>query len=284
MAILIRPRHWNIQPPVGAQIDFGHPLAKGLTFYTLFNAAAGLQKALLPAGLPGNGVGTAPTPEWKSGPDGGISQNWNGSFSLWYERGSWVEPVNACSVVSRQRRVGTNGSFATPGRKTYQNDTVLFSSYGISYNPGGAGQDVVSSDVAVNGSGRSGNNVTLPAGSTLNAHTIAQTCNANAGVLKLYYNGIVKDSISFTGGTMTYDTTSTGRLIVSGDSSAAIIDGTPWSGQIYYFGVWNRVLTPSELEWIHIEPYAMLVPTGRKKYFMAPARAYTFYVAAEKII
>lgn len=277
MAIIIHPKRWTNQPPVGAQIDFGHPLAEGLTFYAPFNAGAGIQKALLPAGLPGNSVGTVPSANWITTP-GGKSQNFNGFWSVWFERGSWVEPPNAVSAVTRIRRTGTSSA---PLDKTYNNSgSAPFASYAIEWNPGGAGQDTFRADVATGGTLNTGSTVSLGSGFTLNQTTIGMSYIS--GSLKAYANGINKATDSFSG-SISYDTSTTGRFIVSGSSSASA--GTPWNGQIYYTAVWNRVLTPSEMEWIHIEPYAMLIPTKRKKFFLgAASRAFTFYVAAERII
>lgn len=282
MAIIIHPKRWSTQPPSGAQIDFGHPLAKGLTFYTLFNAGGGPQQALLPASAPETLLGTTPTPIWATGPDAGKSHNWNNNWSSWYERGSWVEPTNQVTCVVRLRRVGNLPSFSVPILKTAKNaGSTPFWSYGLEYNRAAAGQDVVVALISTSGTaGGVGTAVNLGAGATLNAHTLGMTYTS--GALKLFYNGILKQTDVFSG-TITYDTTSTGRLILSGASAAAA--GNEFSGQIFYSAIWNRALTGSEMEWLNTEPYAMLVPTKRKKFFLpAPTRSFTYNVAAEKII
>jgi len=277
MAIIIHPKRWANQPPVGAQIDFGHPLAEGLTFYVPFNAGAGIQKALLPAGLPGNSVGILPSADWISTP-GGQSHNFNGNWSVWFERGIWVEPPTAMTAVIRLRRTGTA---AAPLDKTANNGgSAPFAGYAIEWNPGGAGQDTFRADIATGGTLHTGSTISLGSGFTLNQTTVGMSYIS--GSLKAYANGINKTNDSFSG-SISYDTTSTGRLIISGASTASAL--APWFGQIYYVGVWNRVLTPTEMEWMHMEPYAMLVPTKRKKFFLpSPARAFTFRVAVEKII
>lgn len=276
MAIIIHSKRWIDQPPVGAQIDFGHPLAKGLTFYVPFNAAAGTQKALLPAGLPGTTVGSVPSPDWVTTP-GGKSHNFNAAWSVWYERGSWVEPPNAVTLVTRLRRTGTASS---PVDKTFNNGASPFTSYGIEWNPGGAGQDTFRADISTGGVFHSGANVSLGAGFTLNQTTIG--ISYISGALKSYANGILKDNTNVTG-SLSYDTSATGRFIISGASAASAV--APWNGSIYYAGVWNRVLTSTEMEWLHVEPYAMLIPTKRKKFFLpSVGRSFTFYVAAEKLI
>lgn len=261
---------------MGAQIDFGHPLAKGLTFYVPFNAAAGIQKALLPAGLPGTTVGSVATPDWVTTP-GGKSHNFNAAWSVWYERGVWVEPANAVSVVTRLRRTGNASS---PVDKTFNNGSSPFTSYAIEWNPSSAGQDTFRADVTTGGTFHGGSTVS-GFGSTLNQTTIAMSYIS--GSLRAYANGI-KLADDVVTGSLSYDTSATGRFIISGASAASAV--APWNGSIYYAGVWNRVLTPSEMEWLHVEPYAMLIPTKRRKYFFigAASRSFTFYVSAEKII
>lgn len=276
MAIIIHPKRWTNQPPVGAQIDFGHPLAEGLTFYVPFNAAAGIQKALLPAGLPGTTVGSVPAPNWVTTP-GGKSHNFNAAWSVWYERGPWVEPANAVTLVTRLRRTGNASS---PVDKTNNNGSSPFTSYAIEWNPGAAGQDTFRADVTTGGTFHNGATVS-GFGSTLNQTTVG--ISYISGSLKAYANGILKDNTTSVTGSITYDTTTSGRFIVSGASSAGAV--APWNGSIYYAAVWNRILTAAEMEWLHYEPYAMLVPTKRKKFFLPVlGRAFTFYVSAEKII
>src|SRR5882762_8640022 len=142
MAHIIFPKRWTIQPPLGARINFGHPLANGLTFYSVFNAGAGDAQTLLPEGLAATMISGA-TPAWKSGADGS-SMNWAGAGArAWYERGPWCEPTSV-TFVSRARRTGTVSQFAEACAKTYLNNaSTPFASYAIQYNHGGASQEEV---------------------------------------------------------------------------------------------------------------------------------------------
>lgn len=275
--LIVNSKRWTNQPPPGAQINFGHPLCKGLTFYTLYNAGGGLQKALLPAGLPETTVGSVPAPNWSSD-QGGTSHIWDGNWSSWYERGIWVEPPTNVTCVVRAKRVGSNGQFGSPINKTYKNLTNPFSSYDIEYNPSGSTQDQARVTVATGGTQQAGTNVSLP--STLNEHTIG--LSYTSGALNLWFNGHLKQSDNKTG-TLTYDTGNTSRLIISGGSSAAATN--PFHGRIYYGAVWNRVLTVAEQEWLHIEPYALLVQKKQIKYFIpaSPTRTYSYWITLERL-
>jgi hypothetical protein len=279
MAVILHPKKWNQQPPEGAQINFGHPLAKGLTFYILFDAGGGVQKALLPANLPGTTVGTVPAPNWKTAP-GGLSQNWNGNWSTWYERGVWVEPSTQVTLAMSARRTGTIGSDSRICEKTFTNNVNPFLSYALDFNPSGAGQDTFQSAVTTGGTVHGGTNVVLSAGALLNKFTAAMTYDGAHQIA--WFNGIQKQSDAVTGA-ISYDTSSTGRFIVSGVSSAAA--AAEWVGEAYYVAVWNRALTASEMMWLHAEPYVFLSPKKTIRYNFAPAatRTYSYYITLERL-
>jgi hypothetical protein len=283
MAVILHPKRWTNQPPAGAQINFGHPLARGMTAYILCNAAAGLQRALLPLNLPGNQIGTPSAARWKA--EGtGTGHNFDGNWGMWWERGLWFEPPTNLSVVCRKRRTGTIANQDTRvSFKTFGNTgSSPFISYGLNNNPSSsAGQDNISFDIATGGAFHLGTVYNAGSGATQQEHTHAGTYTS--GSLKLFYNGIQRANDNFNG-SLSYDTTSTGRFLWSSNSALSLT--VPYPGILYWTGVWNRVLTPSEMEWLHIEPYAMLVPQVQKKYFipLVTARAFTYNVAAEKII
>jgi hypothetical protein len=79
-------------------------------------------------------------------------------------------------------------------------------------------------------------------------------------------------------GTISYDTTATGRFIVSGGSSASAVE--PWIGDVYWIAVWNLdglggsgAIAPT-LAWLQAEPYVFLRPVVRRRWFV-PAAAGT---------
>lgn len=278
MAIHQRQKHWTTQPPSGVQINFSHPLARGLTFYTLYNAGAGLQQVLLPTGLPEHTVGTVPSQSWIAAP-GGLSHNWNGNWSSWYERGPWVEPSIQVTMVTRARRTGTLGSDSRTAEKTYNNNSNPFLSYGLDYNPSNAGQDTFNAAVTTGGTVHGGTNVVLAAGATLQEHTSGMTYDG--AHLAAYFNGIRKQNDAVTG-TISYDTSSTGRFIVAGVSSASALG--EWIGQVYYAAVWNRALSQNEMMWLHQDPYGILKSKlnnlGANQY---TGREFNYFITLEKL-
>jgi len=288
MSIFINPKKWTDQPPAGAQINFGHPLARGLTFYILFNTGAGLQHPMLPTNLVPTIVtgGTEPAASWIS-KQGGKSHTWDGNWGLWYERGAWVEPNWVTGVCRAQRTSGSETGDASLYRKAYQNaGAPPFVSHGLDWNPGGAGQDVLGAYIADQGGTLHAPTFSSPAGTLANVHTAGITAGPSGGngLLNLYLNGhqvATQTVVGMTG--IQYDTTSTGRLIVSGAESGANV--VPIIGNIYYLGIWNRPLQASEMEWLHVEPYAMLVPMRKRTYFFTPppVRTYSYFITLERL-
>jgi hypothetical protein len=268
VAFFISPKRWHFQPPLGAQINFGHPLAAGLTFYIVFNQGGGFQKALLPLNLSGNlSSGSNPAPSWNAGP-GGFSRNFAPAgvptVSDWYERGPWVEPSTKMTALGRVRRIGAGSGKLQPFVKTFNNAT---SSPFISWNPAelnslGGGNDTISSAIATAGTLHSGSVATLAAGTTAKEFTGGMTYDGANLVTWVNGRSVISTGVS---GTISYDATSTGRLIFAGANGAGAGN---WPGNIFWFGVWNKALNANSIAWLHAEPYALLVPTKRTKYFI----------------
>lgn len=274
MAIIINPRRWTVQPPPGTQINSGHPLAVGLTFYVVMNQQGGLPVALRPF-IRGTALGTKPTNAYRAAPGGSAAIFSSVFWGIWFERGPWVEPAGSFTVVSRMRRTGAIPSGgANPINKNFNNaGSAPFLSYAFAMNNANAGQDNIQSFIGTTGTGFfGGTNLNLGTGFTLNPHTVGMQVNYLAATpqLRTFANGLLLDtSTGFTGG-ISYDTSANGRFGISTNSSATA--GGQYTGDIYFAGVWNRLLTGNEMKWLHAEPYAMLVPPRRVRYFIpAPA-------------
>ena len=112
-------------------------------------------------------------------------------------------------------------------------------------------------------------NYTPPNGTTV-LHTSGMSWGPDS-FLRLWVNGInVANNSNTASSVLSYDATATGRMIISG-SSASAVGNNNWDGEIYYVAVWNRPLTIPEHEWLHVEPYAMLVPQSPKIRYFLPA-------------
>lgn len=272
MGILIHPRLWHRQPPIGAQINLGHPLSRGLQFYLLYSQGGGVPLPMLPHNLKPTLAtpGSLPSPAWKNAP-GGTSLNHNSGFSYWFERGSYCEP-NWVTVVSRARRTGTLSVSAQLLCKTFNdNGSAPFISYCLSHNDGTSNSDQFTAHFADQSNTiRSGGSITPGANSLLNVYTAGMTLgpNGSSADLKTYFNGILKDTTNFAGTSgIGYQATAQGRLIAGGASGASTV--SPWLGEIYFSAVYGRPLQAVEMEWLHAEPYAMLVPMIRRRYVIA---------------
>ncbi|HEX9696331.1 MAG TPA: hypothetical protein VGB64_08455 [Actinomycetota bacterium] len=259
---LVFPERWRRQPLEPVEIDWHHPLARDLRFCVVFNQGAGKPFDLVrrrKAVTVGSTVAA-----WRAGP-GGLTQAWTDSNSDYYERDSFLEPsaTPGVTVLARLRRTGTVAAWARPFDKTYANGSAPNQSYGFNYNPGGTGQTRVIAWYNINGFAASvpslGNPIDVP---TDVEHTIIQTITGLEAWL--YYN-MAGVSASHSAGDITYDTTSSGRLLVNGQSSAGI--SAPGLFDIYWCAVWGRVLSASE-RWLAVhEPYALFRAVRPRTFF-----------------
>jgi hypothetical protein len=103
--------------------------------------------------------------------------------------------------------------------------------------------------------------------------------------LLTYYNGIavVQNTITSTT-SIGYDTSTSGSLILSGELNGVT---QPWTGDIYYAGVWGRPLSSGEMQWLHAEPYSFLTVPKQRKFFdvkVAPIIArFSYYITLERL-
>jgi hypothetical protein len=153
--------------------------------------------------------------------------------------------------------------------KTFNNNgSAPFISYAVSHNTGGSSDSFQAFYSDQTFTLRQGATVTLGAGALLQPYTVAMSLGpaTTGGDLKTYFNGIRKDLTNFTGTSgIGYIGNSTGRLIASGASAAGAV--SPWNGEIYYSAVYNRPLSAHEMQWLHVEPYAFLIPSRRRRLF-----------------
>jgi hypothetical protein len=223
VAIIINPKRWLRQPPLGSTINFGHPLAIGLRYYILYNAGTGAPRALLPFNLSSTLIDSLASPPWKSGADG-RSLNWNNAFGYGVVRGAFCEP-NWVSVVHRARRVGTLAQYAAAICKTFGDaNTNPFASYVVYNNPANAGQDVLQARFGGAGSFHDGTQFTAPTGALGLVHTTGMSVgpSGSSAISKLYFNGIQRESNTFASiSGISYDTSSAGNLLLGDTQSTA---------------------------------------------------------------
>ena len=231
-------RPWTVQPPPGTPIDWDNALTADLRFVYLPGA---------PYDLVGHRpIYTVGTNYGLTADNIGISTAWGGAGSAYVLRDPQLEPpyVTMAMYVARN---GTLGSYARAFGKTYNNGgSTPYLSWDVEWNPGGAGQDEVAGNVTLGTSLYPGSATAIPAGPVLIASSY------DGSYERLYANG---SEIASSGevGTLGYDTSATGNLIISGASSAAVV--SPWIGAIYCAWVWGHALQQSQLEEHYRNPW-----------------------------
>jgi hypothetical protein len=262
---LVFPERWRRQPLEPVEIDWHHPLARDLRFCVVFNQGAGKPIDLVRRRKAAT-VSTAVA--WRSGP-GGLTQAWTDASSDYYPRDAFMEPStgNGVSVLARLRRTGTLAAWVRPFNKTNNNGaSVPFQSYGFNYNPNGNGQNNVLGGFNVGGTFLAvpdNGFVGASFGDTAIEHTAIHTVTTTSS--RLYKDNVEMASVSYSPNPITYDTTSTGNLIVNGASSASL--SVPGFFDIYWCAVWGHVLSASE-RWLAVhEPYAMFRPVRPRTIF-----------------
>lgn len=261
MAALIRPKLWGRKkPPASAQINWSHPLSRGLSFYFPLTEGGGQPRNLV-----------RPTPT--NGAQGVVNWGADGLYLpssgatanppfTWAAAG-WNTPAEPITWFVECMALGTQASYAAPLCKTHNNNTGSpFIDYAINYNAT-SGKTAVATQC--NGTYTEVDFTAVASGRRVQ---IAGTYN-NVNVVA-YVNGISVASASGSG-PIGYDTSATGDLILGDQQGTG--SHNRFIGVIYQAALWHRALTPDELQWLAAEPYIMLQP-------QAPAQRYWVSVAA----
>ena len=250
MAVLAGPRAWGTtRPALGALVQQGHPLAKGLVFCGIDQANGVMFEHMQGTSRRLSGTATALHRGWSS--PGGVAMEAT-QFTVANNNTGWF--------------FGPNTGYMTPGAFTYAalaaEQSFNDSSYFISddFNTGGRGRVLV--DNAVGGQyqvGTGGGSTNLQ---VLNSGTVT------TGQLNLYAGGS-----SASGQGMLWlngRPVATGALAGSAATSGNLCVGCrPFPGaqgglhgSVAVAMVWNRLLQPSEMAWLYDEPFAMFTAPG----------------------
>ena len=249
-----RPR--TRKPPFGSvQVNWGHPLAAGLTDYWLLAEGAGQAVNLV---TDVRSTSTA-IPPGVVGP-GGMSRSFDGGTSNRFLDGRVRQYGNGINYSVWCRCRATAGdAFQNPldsddgaSLRVFQLRFSNTNQYNfITFNTGGGNSNA------------SGGTLTLNVDTSLSG-------TANADLATVYQDGIAQHTSSFGAGTLASnnDTIRIGKYL--GGTTTQ-----PFTGQVYACARWQRVLLAPEMRWLHIEPYAFLQPIPAVTYaFMrTPAAA-----------
>jgi len=248
----------RVKPPFGAaEIDWGHPLANGLSVSHLFNELGGSRANNAAGGVAQGTVNLLGTSLWK--PDGLTF------FDTYAERLDYGS-VTALSFISVAE--GTFSARVKPtGTPTDDPSALNLQTIGLDSNGNARltrGKVSSGADswyfLANDGASRS---VSSPA--TVDTWAMV-TWVHRGGQLYGFVNGVPIGNVTCNDIiNMQY-----GLAYVFGQGGAA---GTGFKGAADYFYANKRGLTHGEVAWLSAEPYAMLRPIIRRRYFVPAVAA-----------
>ena len=248
-------RSYTIKPPPGTQINWGHPLARGLVGCWLFNENGGLRAI----DLAGNNHGILTNgPLWVPGRNG-IALSFDGVDD---EVTFPSVPTSAISNVTvsmwvNLASVSLKGAFIKIGYP------------GTGSNGNGYAVGVGNSDFDTTGNNLIGlfeNERWINTGAPIGTGWRHITMVIDDFGTPSFYIGAVSKG-TFSGG----DARAPSSNTYIGGYTSGTPDNRHFNGLIGEGWIWNRFLRPEEIQWLYTDPYAM---------FEQPRRGKWFYVAA----
>lgn len=244
--MLIFPHKHVMKPPVGAQIDWGHPLAQALVFCVfpggewrkdlVSNADGTLLTSGSWAGVTPNGSALQST----SNTNGGAYWPWNDRLTV----------GNSYSLVIRLNPTtlaGWDYLFNIPYSNTYVSPY-----YSLAMLRNGTGSDVYWA-FSASGAGVSVGSGNGFVASTNGLTTYAATRTGTAAVF--YRNGLQFSTGTFGGSGAPTFPNKIGPVIMNRNQTD---NGNGPQGMCEFVGLWNRTLTAVEMQAVHEQPFAML--------------------------
>lgn len=250
MPAFIRPKNWNNKPPIGSQINWGHPLAQGLTACFLLNEGGGQQITDLVSGA--------------NNPTVTGSFSWSNSF---------MGPVIGGMDASNYIRFYLTKPLATKeasslwrGFKT-GNPTSTFASFsGLEYATVSTSPFVGITAIGTNGShvmcqfyNNNGTFQTSASSSNISSYSNNQPLQFMSTIG--FSSGQSFDTALWSGNALkeVSGAATTGPALYS--STSHVLIGLRaeniWHSSIYY---WDRNMSSGYVSWLYAEPYAFIQP------------------------
>lgn len=231
------PKRWSAQPPVGAQINWGHPLAYRLSVCWLFNEGGGV-----PHNLINETSGATANTTWGVG-QRGKAVSFNGSSTYVRQTNHQLVDTNSVTMAFWGYCANWNASQMLIEKSNVNAAWEMYSYAGSSQIilvGGGTGTTVVSA---------------LPSAGW---RFIVGTIQGTAG--KIYIDG---------------QQTGTGTVTAIADSNTSLYVGCYDNSGYFFTGiveqacVWNRALSASEIQWLYINPYCFIQPQSPRLRMMS---------------
>ncbi len=245
MADILTKRYWNTKPPLGSTLDYSHPLSQGLVGCWLMNERGGALASDLSRNI---------KPQNTNGANF-YTQQFQGLRSIGYVKGIFV-------TVPNIYKTGANTiiwSGMVLGNAIVAGVSLLSILYDSAYSSPYASIEIRRSNTST-GIGFNYNlDGVFISGATLGIETIIHNKKYVYGlVIKngfqgKYVNGILVNSATASG-VITYSSTSNLNIGRYGSLSRDANDLTE------YAYVYNRALSPSEIQSLYVAPYQMIKP------------------------
>jgi len=252
MPLLIQTRRWRDRKPNGPQeIDWSHPLARGLKFFLLVNARAGAPRNLVSGAFLGSNF------DWVLDDEGvGIKQAASLETTTPYVPTAYPFTINA-----RWRPYIASGTSTTEGVGFVGAASARHIAFGLRNKA----SDKNSYNVFLGGTDPAiTHGTTDPVSNLVVVDTTGVSKSATDHELYWLQDAAVTSTVS-AGTNFSMD-----RFRVMGGTE---------SPTVYHFGAWDRALTADEIAWLHAEPYAMLRPRRRRLFTVVSGGAKSGSVA-----
>lgn len=250
MSSLARRGWERKKPPVGSQVDWGHPRSQGLVGCWLFNEGGGDRVKNLSMLTATDGTINA-GPTWTTGPFGGSALNIGAtsgpitiSGSIPFASG---QPYTMAGLVN----LATAGSsyFLSMGGASTNQGPHFGNEFGAAWRFAIWGDGVIDVGIAITNAWR----------------YLVGTYDGTNG--RLYVDGVL------VGGPTAFTFTGTdGSVRLGGLNNGA----GGWNGKIDHLQIYNRALTPAEILDAYVSPFAHIWRPGVRRWFVGTAGGTTY--------
>ena len=197
------------------------------------------------------------------GAQGGKSVYFNNQTGIYFPRDPLVEtPVASWAVLGQLNNAVTGQALFL---KTYNNNTSEpYLSYGFQASTTAANYQIGTTI------GSAGAFHTVPSKFLSTQYVPFLLVGTYDGLTLRYYgNGKLVSTLAYTG-TLEYDATATGNLVV-GTSSSAATPKNPLTGRIYQAAMWARVLSAAEIRAYTTNPWQLFASPKHRRTYSLPS-------------